>query len=276
MTLPNKPSAEWINGLSEQERAGVLGSEFGKRMWFWGASHVGYIHWATPAAEGGIKISSGSMCFLDCGRGLLAITAGHVYREYEATKRQFPRTRCRIGNIDFDPEAAFLCCRWDRENRRAPDIATFSFTYDQLKTIGRHAMMVPKPSDWPPRIPKHNQTAFVGGFPGRGRIWLGPREVSFGLCAAMTAITNVSDYQITCRSERDGLVDVTGKGLPPVGFEYGGISGGPLLVPWWRDDAWEWQLCGILSEAPTVTDDYDMFTAVRADFINPDGSIGRL
>jgi hypothetical protein len=38
-------------------------------------------------------------------------------------------------------------------------------------------------------------------------------------------------YQLCCQFDRRYWVDIRGLGLPPVGYELGGISGGPMLQP---------------------------------------------
>jgi hypothetical protein len=61
-------------------------------------------------------------------------------------------------------------------------------------------------------------------------------------------------------------------GLPPEGYDLGGISGGPMLQPVYRDRTWGWRLLGVLSEARAVGC-FERVTAVRAHFILPDGRI---
>jgi hypothetical protein len=56
----------------------------------------------------------------------------------------------------------------------------------------------------------------------------------------------------------------------------GGMSGGPLLLPLGNDDgAWRFCLGGVISEARSG-EDFETVVAVRAHFINPDGSISRV
>ena len=60
--------------------------------------------------------------------------------------------------------------------------------------------------------------------------------------------------------------------MPPVGYDLGGVSGGPMLQPVYRG-AWGWRLVGVISEAIMV-EEFERITAVRAHHILPDGRIG--
>lgn len=63
-----------------------------------------------------------------------------------------------------------------------------------------------------------------------------------------------------------------GRGLPQVGYNLGGVSGGPMLQPAFIDGAWSWRLVGVISEAISV-EDFERIIAVRAHFILPDGRL---
>lgn len=147
---PVKGSAEWLNGLSDEERRSVLAGDFGTRMYKWAMSHVTYICWAVPAAEGpGVELRSGSAFFLDTGTGLLAITAGHVYREYLEARQRFGTVSCKINEAPFDPATALVACRYDPADSQTPDIATFRFDYDRLMGIHKQALRC---DPWPPPV----------------------------------------------------------------------------------------------------------------------------
>jgi hypothetical protein len=96
--------------------------------------------------------------------------------------------------------------------------------------------------------------------------------ISFGLHSAMVPLTSHTDYQLCCQLDRDSRVDVRGLGLPLEGYDLGGVSGGPMLQPVYRDGVWGWRLVGVLSEARAVGS-FERVTAVRTHFILPDGRI---
>jgi hypothetical protein len=201
-----------------------------------------------------------------CGR-LLAVTAAHVFNGYLADKRRSARTICRIGTTQFDPERRLVGLGSNI------DIATFDFTYDDLRELGKQAIVITDATHWPPPHPFPGQAAFFAGFPGASRIWLSWRSVSFGLYTASPRINSASDRQITCPFEREQWIDVTGRGLPPRGFKLGGLSGGPLLIPLDTDGVWDFNLGGVISEAPRSSLGYETLVVEPAHFIAPDGTI---
>jgi hypothetical protein len=75
------------------------------------------------------------------------------------------------------------------------------------------------------------------------------------------------------------MIDQHGNGLPPKGYGLGGISGGPLLVPVYRDGAWSWRLGGVISQAieerPPDEVMFEMVVAHRAEYIQPEGKLAK-
>jgi hypothetical protein len=130
---------------------------------------------------------------------------------------------------------------------------------------------VADPAAWPPPHPFPGQTAFLAGFPGRSRLWLNFSSISFGLYVAAPRINSASDRQITCPFEREYWIDPTGHGLPPRGFDLGGISGGPMLIPMDTNGVWNVYLGGVISEAHSR--DYESVVSVPAHFISWNGTI---
>jgi hypothetical protein len=118
------------------------------------------------------------------------------------------------------------------------------------------------------------EAVFFGGFPGCERDHIAADEFSFGLHSAMVPLTSFTDYQLCCQFDRRYWLDIRGLGLPPVGYDLGGVSGGPMLQPVYKDNAWGWRLVGVLSEA-VMEQNFERITAVRAHFILPDGRLSR-
>lgn len=261
--IPERITGAWLNSLPVEERIEVLRGPFGRRMHTWAASHVTYIRWASRMRFGE-KINNGSIFFLDIGGDLFAVTARHVYDGYLADKQKYGRVTCYIENIEFDPEKRL---RGYRDNI---DIVTFNISYDELRTVAKQAI-VSEASAWPPPHPISGQTSIIAGFPAASRLWVNWRSISFGLYIASPRINSVSDRQITCPLEREFWVDTMGRGLPPKGFDLGGISGGPLLMPMDTDGSWNLYLGGVISEAPSK--DFETVVSVPAHFIAADGKI---
>jgi hypothetical protein len=59
---------------------------------------------------------------------------------------------------------------------------------------------------------------------------LAPREISFGCVAAGGVATSVNENSIAVLIERDKLMPVLGEGVIPENYDFGGISGGPVIA----------------------------------------------
>jgi hypothetical protein len=265
--LPERITGAWLNALSPEQKIAVLRGPFGQRMHMRAGSHVTYIRWARESVLGIAAYSNGSVFFIDVGGSLFAVTAAHVYEGYLKARKNSRRIICHIENVVFDPERRLRGLGQPDK----VDIATFDFTHDELKKIGKQAL-VADPSSWPPPHPFSGQGAFIAGFPGISRLWTGWRSLSFGLYTASTMINVASEQRITCPFAREYWIDVMGHGLPPRGYDLGGISGGPLLTAMDEDGVWDFQLAGVVSEAKTSVD-YETVVSIPAHFIGPNGEV---
>jgi len=119
----------------------------------------------------------------------------------------------------------------------------------------------------------------VRRLPRQERIVINPGEIRFGFHSGMSAASSVTEHQITQRFEREFMLDHQGTGLPPKGCGLGGISGGPLLVPDYREGGWTWRLGGVISQAtqerPPEEVIFEMVVAHRAEYIQPDGTLAK-
>jgi hypothetical protein len=152
------------------------------------------------------------------------------------------------------------------------DIATFRITPVEVAAVGKKIVRgIDGP--WPPP-PNEGEVVYFGGFPGCERDRIAGKEFVFGLHSAMVPLTSFTEYQLCCQFDRRYWVDIRGLGLPPVGYELGGVSGGPMLEPIFKDGVWDWRLAGVISEA-AMAQDFERITAVRAHFILPNGHLSR-
>ncbi len=257
---------ESFNSLSEEDKKRTVaglgpqllhsGLEFAIPLW-WGYGH--------PETGRG-PLCNGSAFLVDLGRGVFAVTAAHVYRAYLADKEGATSIVCQLGNALIVPEDQLVSCRDDL------DLATFRMSSGQIKEIGK-SIVPPSPPQWAPLEPKIGNFAFFAGFPTKSRE-VTPRGnlVTVPYCA-VTPITSVNDHQIACRFDREKSIDFSGRGLPPVGYDIGGASGGPLLVPTLVREGVVWQFGGVIVQA-AVGVMFEQVVAVRAHYIHPDGRIG--
>jgi hypothetical protein len=267
---PYRP--EWLNALNDAQRQSPEVKEFSQRMHDSGGEHVTWLVWHyqekklwTPRFA---LWQQASMFFLDCGRGPFAVTAGHVYEQFLEDSHTRYIGGTQVANIGFDPAERLIA--WGRN--LGLDIATFRITSEEIAATGKRIVRgIDGP--WPPP-PNEGEVVYFGGFPGSERDRIAGKEFTFGLHSGMVPLTSFTEYQLCCQFDRRYWVDVRGLGMPPIGYELGGVSGGPILQPIYKDGVWEWQLAGLISEALMVQD-FERITAVRSHFILPDGHLSR-
>jgi hypothetical protein len=193
--------------------------------------------------------------------GILGITAGHVLDGFIAARRARHEIAATLGGLTLDLEERLIA----RGN--SVDIATFRVSEAELSVVG----FQPLERAWPPGVPTSNGIVLLAGWPGHERV-VGPR-VTGGLYIGWGS-AGVSDLQITIRvdHEKGAFSPIPGVPLPLPGFEFGGISGGPVMLIDASDDGLgiKWRIAGIISEGKP---DYDYIVATRADAIHDDGRI---
>jgi hypothetical protein len=262
---------EQFNALSEEEKKRVFSSGFGSRINHSGLEFAVPLWWVFKDRENTCGLRNGSAFLVDYGRGIFAVTAAHVFKEYCETKKMMPAVLCQLGNVLFDPEVQLISHREDL------DIATFRINATEAREIGK-AIVTPGPPNWEPLNPTVGNFAFFAGFPAQSR-GMSPGGNYFATAPyfATTPITSVTDHQIACRFDRQKMIDFSGSGLPPVGYDIGGVSGGPLLMlALVRDGAVEgivWRFAGVIVQA-SAGDLFEQVVAVRAHYIHADGRIG--
>jgi hypothetical protein len=265
---PQPYTPEQLNSLTEEQRQSPEFKEFYRRMHNSGAEYVTWLFWRYQSRliETPLLPSQGSMFFLDCGRGPFAVTAGHVFDTFVEHCGKYRVRGCQIGNVGFNPQERLIANGKDLRI----DLATFRVTREEIAATGKKIVQgIDGP--WPPP-PDKDAAVFFAGFPGCERDQIGRQEIVFGLHSAMPRLTSFTEHQLCCQFDRSGWVDVRGLGLPPVGYDIGGVSGGPMLEPIFVNGAWGWRLIGVISEAISVQG-FERVTAVRAHFILPDGRI---
>jgi hypothetical protein len=211
-------------------------------------------------------LRNGSAFLADFGQGIFAITAVHVFTEYLEAKKRTGAIGCQLGNALFEPEARLISCRSDL------DIATFQVSLAEAGLINKPTVK-PDPPGWEPLIPAVTNFAFFAGFPAQTRGMTSEGNFVTAPYFAMPPITSVTDRQITCRFDREKMIDFSGSGLPPPGYDIGGVSGGPMLTPTLVDGGVVWRFAGVIIEAAAGTL-FEQVVAVRAHYILPDGRIG--
>jgi hypothetical protein len=261
---------EYFNALSGERRRQVLSSSFGTNLLYSGLEFAIPLLWVVEDQTNGLKLRNGSAFLVNQGHGTFAVTAAHVLAEYAAAKNTARKIVCQLGCLEFDPEARLIS---RHENL---DIATFHVKDAEAAQIGKR-IVLSDPPVWEPLTPVAGQFAFFAGFPAQTRGLNSSGDFITAPYFAMPPITSVTDHQISCRFERETMVDLSGAGLPPQGYDIGGVSGGPMLMPTLvREDGVEgviWRFAGVIVQA-AAGQLFEQVVAVRAHYIQCDGSIG--
>jgi len=256
--------------LSEAEARRLVAGPFGQTLLQTAGSYVAPIYWIFQEnRDEPKKINNGTIFFIDCGEGPIAITAGHVYSSYLYQKRQSEIITCNILNENFDLEEN----RIEINNDENIDIATFKITEELIRKIGKVTLT---PKVWPPIVPKKDQGIFFAGYPGQERITKQVKEtnitkINFGKYTMLETVTNIDEKSISCHFTED-KVDTLGLGFPEPGYDLGGISGAPLLILY-QDPVIHWSLGGVIRQAIS---EYEILYATRADFILLNGKLKSL
>lgn len=257
---------EHFNALTEEKKKEILSGGLGVDLLHSGLDFAVPLWWLFERQKGGLRLRNGSAFLADYGHGIFAVTAAHVFAEYLEAKRTARAIGCQLGNALFEPEARLVNSRDDL------DIATFRVTPEEVKQINK-SVVRPDPPGWGTLTPVPRDFAFFAGFPAQTRGMTSDGNFATAPYFAMPPITSVTDRQITCRFDRQKMIDFSGSGLPPPGYDIGGVSGGPMLMPTLVEGGVVWRFAGLIVEAASG-DLFEQVVAVRAHYIQPDGRIG--
>jgi hypothetical protein len=261
---------EQFNALSEEQKKKVLSGGLGGNFLHSGLAFAIPLWWVVCYPDTSVRLRNGSAFFANLGEGIFAVTATHVFREYMAAKRQAVSIGCQLGTLLFDPGARLICCRDDL------DIATFRVNAAEVEEIGA-PVVTAGPPNWGSLNPAVGDFAFFAGFPAQTRGITADGDFATAPYFAMTPITSVTDHQIGCRFNRDKIIDFSGCGLPPQGYDIGGVSGGPMLVPTLVREGQiggvVWRFAGVVVQS-AAGDMFEQVVAIRAHYIRSNGQVG--
>jgi hypothetical protein len=274
MSNESPPTARALNAMTDLEKIEFARSPFVKQLHMTAGSHVTTFGWSyVHATLGTQRWRNGSAFFIDIGGRIIAVTAAHVFRSYLKGKEMARgKIACQLGSLGFDPKERLIAVS------DCIDIATFSVSADDLAKVGKQPFAVAG-GDWPPPHPsparpgRTGLTAYFAGFPEDSRLWINSQAISFGLYIAGGPIGSASDRQISMPFERQFWVDTLGLGFPPEGFDPGGISGGPMMMPLDKNGSWSFHLAGVIKEFPSQALGFETVIAAPAHYIAADGSI---
>jgi len=261
---------------SEKEARALISVGLGRAELELATSFTAPLYWIIREADGEYRVRNGSAFFLDAGAGPFGVTANHVIDGW--------RQDCVHGNVvalqlgldlqlDVEGEHAIIAAH------QGLDVATFRITANEIKRIGKQILTGYQKS-WPPSPPEQGRGIYYSGFPAVETIWLSPRAISFGAAPGGGVASSVSETDISMLIEQRSLIAVMGGGSPPENYNFGGMSGGPVLTVVETSAIRSWVLAGVIYEGPNASPDeaqaiagLEIIRARRAHFILPDGQL---
>ena len=211
---------------------------------------------------------------LQC-RGRPHMTAAHVLEECKRARRSGRVISVQLGDGTLDLEDRNSVIAFDK----AIDIATFRISEAEVAALGKTVLRGAQ-RQWPPLPPQPGRGVYFSGFPGIETICTSSREVCFGAAPGGGIASSVSEYDISSQIERKHLLAVLARGLPPENYDFGGMSGGPMLTVVESSFLRSWSLAGVVYQGPNPSPDsssaiagLEIIRARRAHFILPDGSL---
>jgi hypothetical protein len=236
------------------------------------------LFWTIRRDNGAVGYRNGTAFFLDAGQGLFGVTANHVVDGWK---------RCCLeqdaGSLHLSGHRELLAIDWDErviDADAAIDIATFALTAAEVQLLGK-TILTGAQKSWPPRPPPQNCMLYYCGFPGVGTRPHPRGGPLFGAVPGMGIATSVSEKSISIQLEREYLVPLLGGGVPPENFDFGGISGGPVIKVV-ETSIRTYALAGIIYQGPNTTEDpdqaiagFDVICARHAHYLLPDGHLDR-
>jgi hypothetical protein len=216
--------------ITEAEARAISG-RVAKVMRDFAATIAAPLYWPAHDARGSLKARNGSAFFVETRERLFGITAAHVIEGGNGWRQhcqRHGRTRLRLGgrsgtSIELDWDQRRLDVNLDM------DIATFSVSRNEVLELGRTVYQGFQ-RKWPPAPPERHQGIGYAGYAAVETKLLARDAVEFGFLYGGGLVSSVSETTVSTLIERPFIQPIPGgEALPPEGYNFGGISGGPML-----------------------------------------------
>jgi hypothetical protein len=212
--------------MPTEQEAREIARRVGKAAGEFAVTIVAPLYWVGRNADGTFYTRNGTAFFLQTRDALFGVTAAHVIEGWRKHCEQHGKTTIRLGGR----ESTSVPFDWDErcvDINPDMDIATFMVSSDEIKQISVTPYSGLQP--WPPGLPNKCQGVTYAGFPGHITRQLSTEEVQFGVVCGGGLVSSVSPLYVSSQMERDYLEPTLGEGIPPENYDYGGLSGGPML-----------------------------------------------
>ncbi len=259
--------------LSREEGEALVRRGLGKCELELVTSYCAPLAWNVRRENGDIRSRNGTTFFLDAGEGAFAVTAAHVIDGW---------LKDGAGPLRVAGDGHAMQVDWDArviDVHSEMDIATFKIKPEEVTALGKTVLTGNQPS-WPPDPPVERCGIYFCGYPGVGTL-RSASEITFRAGSLHCVANSVSEKDISTVVESESLLDLMGKGNPPENFDFGGISGGAMLMVI-QDRLRSWALAGVIYQGPNPSDDpHELITGLqiikarRAHFILPNGQLDK-
>jgi hypothetical protein len=266
--------------LTEEEKAEAIRltlAGLGKAELEIAGSYTSPLMWTVDGGNRLKRMKGGSVFFLDTGQAVFAVTAAHVVLEFFADSK-IPNVHAAIAAHGKSPMRIPL---GDRiiDMCAEIDIATFRVLPNELQYFNKNPLRG-HVQEWPPKLAAVNGPATYSGFPAVGRR-LVAGGVSFGIVPMGGIVTSSHEMMISIQIERENLVRLLGDDDMPENFNFGGMSGGPLIAVVQAEIMRTWKPAGVIVSGPNPGDAPNQdfipgFEVIRArpiHFIKADGTL---
>jgi hypothetical protein len=242
-------------------------------------SYTAPFFWTLCGSKGSEMMKGGSAFFIDTGERIFGVTAAHVVEECLRDTRSKAFIQCMIGS-NLGTSVPFNLGDRLIDGHREIDIATFWMTPEEIHRTGREILRGYYHPRWPPPLPQVDRGVTYCGFPGNSRRWLARREINFGIVAMAGVASSSNETSISILIEREHLTQVLGDGYMPENYDFGGISGGPLIAIVQTPTVRSWMPAGVVVQGPNPSgvagesiSGLEIIKARPIHFIKPNGEI---
>jgi hypothetical protein len=284
LTASRNGAEKRLDDVISEEQAKAIVRSVGKPTLEFAASIVAPLYWAQRGDGGKVTARNGTAFFLRTAEALFGVTAAHVVEGpggWRESCAQHGKAPLRLGAKN----GASVELPWDARCVDIDldiDIATFAISPREIEAIER----VPYgglQTKWPPAPPRINVGITYAGFPGVGTRNLSREAVQFGILCGTGLVSSLNDREVSTLLEREYLEPVLGEGIVPEDYNFGGISGGPLIYNVLTAQGLLVNaLAGVIISGPNPSPDheesipgFELFQARRVDFIRADGFLDR-
>lgn len=241
-------------------------------------------YWHNGASAQNRNLRGASAFILQFDDRFIGVTANHVLQEYLDAKASNPGLICQLANGRINPEQCIIA------QSAELDIATFSLSPVQVPTFNGNVINCT--GLWPPPDVEVGEAMSIVGYPEKLRRENAQGHTEFSAWGALGGADAVTDREIvsTYDPTREIAPQWAPEGLPPLGFNLSGCSGGPVILHKNVNGLQRFFPVGLIMRGPTGTapgcipDDraalgdlgsFDRIHIRRLHYLQEDGSIAQ-